>query len=184
MLDAKNNVSITSAAVNGQTLTFEGVLSADGSSINKGNFKITGGCTASLVSITGPDGPGASWQTTALRLTNIGGSWSSPKPFSGPALSEQVTQSASPDEHGNYALMGTVTVQGSSCFTQGMLQSGSFVSGLLGRQVIKMNDGSTLDATLTVSNNAELSNPIAGLELYPGSITGGACNGPVNEGLQ
>jgi hypothetical protein len=175
-VDAKNTVTITSVPVNGQVLTFKGLLAADGSTITQGSFKISGGCTGSIVSGTFPEGPGvpATLETSAYRLPSLTGLWIVPT-----SLSENLTQSSAPDAHGDYALTGTVSVQGSPCFTQGTLQPGSFVSGVSGQQIIKMNDGSVLQATLSVSYNGQLSSSILGLSLHPGSVSGGACDGPI-----
>ena len=175
-VDAKNVVNIRSAPVNSQVLTFTGLLSADGSTMTEGSFKIVGGCTGSIVSGTFDEGPGvpATLQTSAYRLPSLTGSW-----MMSSSLSEQLTQSSTPDASGHYALSGTVTVQGSPCFTQGTLQPGSFVSGVSGQEIVKMNDGSTLQGTLGVSFNGQLSSSILGLSLHPGSVKGGKCDGPI-----
>ena len=174
----KNNLNITSSPVNGQVLTLRGVISSDGSSLHDGYFTITGGCTESLISLTGSNGPGASFDPTGVRLSPITGAWTSVN-SSSLSLTEQLAQSPTPDAHGDFALTGTVTVQGSPCFTQGTIQPASFVSGGLGQQVIFMNDGSTLSATLLLGIPAH-SSLASSLELYPATVTGGHCNGPVD----
>ena len=175
IVDAKNVVNITSAAVNGEVLTFKGLLSSDGSTITEGSFKINGGCTGSIVSGVFDTGPGvAMLQTNAYRLPSLTGTRSIST-----SLSEQLTQSSTPDTDGHYALSGTVTVHGSPCFTQGTLQPGSFVSGVSGEEIIKMNDGSVLQGTLSVSFNGQLSSSILGISLHPGSVTGGSCDGAI-----
>lgn len=171
-MDAKNIVNTTSAGVNGQQLTFTGLLSADGSTITQGSFKIVGGCSGTIVSGTfPPDGNGVQ-ETTAYRLPSLTGSWA--MNF---GLAEQLAQSATADANGNYALTGTVMVQGSPCFTQGTLQPGSYVSGVSGQEIIKMNDGSVIQGTLNVSFNGQISSSIFGVDLHPGTVTGGNCNG-------
>jgi hypothetical protein len=175
-LNSKNNLSITSTPVNGQTLTFAGVLSGNGSSITNGNFKITGGCTGSIVSGTFPPNGNGVQETTAYRLPSLTGSWQDSASDTGLRLAEQFTQAATPDERGDYALTGTVTVQGSPCFTKGTVESGSFVSGALGQLIIKMDDGSTLQTGIQISFNGQLSDSIFGFNLYQGSVTGGACD--------
>lgn len=174
-VDAKNVINITSAGVNGQQLTFTGLLSADGSSIAQGSFKVVGACSGNIVSGTFDTGPGlAMLQTTAYRLPSLTGAWSLST-----SLSEQVTQSSTADANGDYALSGTVTVQGSPCFTQGTLQAGSFVSGVSGQEIVKMNDGSVLQGMLGVSFNGQLSSSILAINLHPGNVTGGKCDGPI-----
>lgn len=183
-LDSNNNLSITSSSVNGQILTLQGVLSSDGSTLSRGNFTVTGGCTGSIIGLTMSNGPGSEIVTTGVRIPNLTDSWttSTIAPFLGPAISEQLTQTSSPDAHGDYALTGTVIAQGSSCFSQGTLQPGSFVSGYLGQERILMDDGSAINATLQVDYGiAYQGNP----RLYLlGAITGGKCNGPIDIDLQ
>lgn len=111
-------------------------------------------------------------QTSAYRLPSLTGSWSM-----GSSLSEQLTQSSTPDADGDYALSGTVVVKGSACFAQGTLQPGSYVSGVSGREIVKMNDGSILQGMLNVSFNGQLSSSILGLSLHPATINGGKCDG-------
>ncbi|HTV08517.1 MAG TPA: hypothetical protein VMD97_05695 [Candidatus Aquilonibacter sp.] len=183
-VDAKNNLSIQSAPVAGQILTFHGVLAADGSSITNAGFTVTGGCTGSLTGGTVDEGPGALEVVTAFRIPALAGSWNTTTVVSGPILSEEIMQSSTPDSHGDYALTGAVTVQGSACFTKGTLQPGSFLSGNLGQEVVLMNDGSVLRATFTDSYHGPSSAAVRALDLYTGTITGGACDGPVDEFLQ
>ena len=184
-LDSKNNLSITSSSVNGQILTVQGLISSDGSTLSRANFAVTGGCSRSIVGITRSDGPGAEETTTGVRIPSLSGTWTSAISTTGPATvisSELLTQSSAPDVHGDYALTGTVTAQGSSCFSRGTLQSGSFVSGNAGRERILMEDGSTLNATLQVNyGSASQAKPTLYL---PGTITGGNCNGPIQIDLQ
>jgi hypothetical protein len=187
MLDNTNTLTITSSPVNGQVLTFLGTLSSDGSSVSDGIFKVTGGCSGGIMSITIPEAGGATMETKAYRVPSLTGSWGSASwtPVAGGdefPLSEELTQASAPDVHGNYALTGTVTVTGSNCFTHGTLQSGSFISGLLGREIVKMNDGSTIDAVITGSYGGQTGTRPT-LLLEPGSISGGNCNGPIEVGL-
>jgi hypothetical protein len=62
----------------------------------------------------------------------------------------QRVQSPSPDANGNYSLTGTIAIQGSPCFSKGTLQPTSLISGYLGHEVYKMDDGSTLDIPIEV----------------------------------
>lgn len=182
ILDSKNTLSITSSPVDGQILTFLGTLSSDGSSISDGIFKVMGGCTGAIMGGTIPDGPGATFETEAYRVPSLTGSWAPDSNTYLVALSEEVTQASVPDAHGDYALTGTVTVTGSNCFTRGTLQDGSFISGDSGREIIMMNDGSTVEATMSLSYNGQ-TNARPRLLLDPGSISGGKCNGTIEVGL-
>lgn len=185
-LDNKNNLSITSSSVNGQILTLQGVLSSDGSALSRANFTVTGGCSGSIVGITRSDGPGAEETTTGVRIPSLSGTWTTAISTTGPATvisSELLTQSSVPDVHGDYALSGTVTAQGSPCFSKGTLQPGSFVSSDAGQERILMDDGSTLNATLQVNyGSATQAKPT--LYFPEAIITGGKCNGPIEMQFQ
>jgi hypothetical protein len=176
-VDSKNNVSITSSTVAGQVLKLTGTLSADGSALTQANFSITGGCTGNITSATIPNGPGTEFATTAYRVPELTGGWTAVagRPLN---ISEQLSQAKASDGHGYYALSGTVSVQGSPCFTHGVLQPPSFVSGTLGHERIAMDDGSVIDATLVLGYGEDPSAKPE-LTLDPGTITGGQCNGPV-----
>ena len=114
--------------------------------------------------------------TEAIRVPSLAGSWVPGGIAYQLPLSEELTQASAPDPHGNYALTGTVTVSGIPCFTHGTLQGGSFVSGGLGRKIIMMNDGSTVEATLNVyPNGPTIGRPRVLVVL--GTISGGKCDG-------
>ena len=177
-LDDKNTLSITSSSVNGETLAFLGTLSSDGSSISDGTITVRGSCTGAIM-IT----PGSGEEIEAIRVPSLTGSWGPGSHTYLVGFSEQLTQASTPDLHGDYALTGTVTVTGSACFTQGTLQDGSFVSGGLGRQIIRMNDGSTVEAAMNLYSNGPTSGrPM--LLLTSGTISGGNCNGTIEVGLE
>jgi hypothetical protein len=177
-----NRFTLNSASVNGETLVLEGTFSAVRESFNNGYFSMNGTCTGNIVSLTGDD-KGAIQNPEGLKIPSLTGSWSPiPNQPSTLNLIEQLTQSPTPDIHGDFALTGTVTVTGSPCFTSGILQPSSFITGYLGQQVILMNDGSTLTATLQAGESII---PVTtSLTLYAGSITGGNCNGPIDVYLQ
>jgi hypothetical protein len=176
-----NHLSFTSSPVAGQILTLQGTLSQNDSVLSTAFFEITGGCTVSLYSPELTFTVNANLNQKGSRIPSLTGSWTTTNDVSGPSLTEQLTQSTTADIHGDFALSGTVMVTGSPCFTTGTLQPTSFISGYLGEQVILMNDGSTLTATLVANPNA---NNGKALSLYPGTITGGNCNGPIDIGLQ
>jgi len=183
-LDGKNNLSITSSPISGQILTLQGTMSADASTLNGGTFSVARGCAGGILSGTFGSGPFAE-ETQGIRVPGLTGTWtSSPTTGGGLGISvtEQLTQSSTPDAHGDYALTGTMTVQGSPCFTKGTLQTTSFVSGEEGHELLLMDDGSTLDASLMVSFVANQTKPILGLE--QAVIAGGKCNGELNVNLQ
>lgn len=174
-LDSENHLNIVSSPVNGEVLTLAGTLSGN-TALTEGVLNAIGSCTEALnISLTGVSG---------VRVPNLTAAWTSQgAPIlagTGTSLSatEQLTQSPTPDAHGDFALTGAITVQNSPCFTHGTLQPGSFLSGVLGQQVILLDDGSTLILTLQVYNVFP-SQTKPTLALYPGTITGGQCDGPV-----
>ncbi len=180
-LDSKYNLNIISSPIDGQVLTLHGLLSTNGLTLSEATFAITGGCSGNIVGIMGPDGPGATFDPTGVRLPILNGSWvTAPNAGYRIDITEQLAQSPAPDPHGDYALTGTISLTGAACFTQGTLQPASFISGYLGRQLILMNDGSVFDATLQVSPPVNSLQP--GLYLS-GQVTGGKCNGQLNVSL-
>lgn len=176
-----NTINITSSSVAGQTLTLHGTLSQNDTVLSTASFEITGGCTGNLYSPALTFTVNSYLDQKGVRIPSLSGSWTTTIDESGPTLTEQLTQSSTPDVHGDLTLTGTVTVTGSPCFTTGTLQHISFVSGLLGQQIILMNDGSTLTATLALGIQRTFARPSLGLN---GTITGGNCNGPVDVQLQ
>jgi hypothetical protein len=176
-----NNLTLTSSTVAGQTLTLQGTLSQDDSVLSTAEFEITGGCTGNLYSPALTYTVNSWLNQKGERIPNLTDSWTTSLEISGPSLTEQLTQSPTPDTHGDFALSGIVTVTGSPCFTTGTLQPTSFVSGDLGQQIILMNDGSTFTATLQLGPQKTFAKPLLGLS---GTVTGGNCNGPVDVDLQ
>lgn len=176
-----NHLSFTSAQVAGQTLTLDGTLSQNDSVLATASFQINGGCAVALYSPALLFTVHAYLDQKGARIPSLTGSWTTLIDSAGPSITEQLTQSTTPDLHGDFALTGTVSVTGSPCFTTGTLEPTSFISGDLGQQVILMNDGSTLTATSEANPGSNLG---TALSLYPGTITGGNCNGPVDLSLQ
>ena len=176
-----NHISFTSSSIAGQTLTVQGTLSQNNTVLSTASFQINGGCAVSVYSPELTYTVNSWLNQKGESIPSLTGSWTTYLAAAGPSLTEHLTQSPTADIHGNFALTGTVTVAGSPCFTSGTLQPTSFISGDLGQQVILMNDGSTLTATLAAGPTTNLG---PALSLYPGTITGGNCNGPVDLSLQ
>jgi hypothetical protein len=180
-----DNFTLESPSSNGETVFLQGTFSFTRNTFNNGYFSISGSCTGDLVSQTGDD-KGAILNPRGQRIPSLSGKWT-PNANDFSSLNtlnmvEQLTQSPTPDIHGDFAVTGTVTVTGSPCFTIGTLQPASFVSGSIGQQIIIMNDGSTLTSPMQVSAEAPPNGTY--LSLYPGTITGGNCNGPADIDLQ
>jgi hypothetical protein len=183
-LDSKNNLSITSSSVAGQILALQGTLSADGLTLQDVNFTVRGGCSGLVASGTSGSGPSLE-QSKGFFIPSLTGTWASNAGAASAtealSMTEQIVQSPIPDAHGDYALSGTVTVQGSPCFTKGTLQT-SFISGVQGQQHILMDDGSTLDATMmavltTGVPTAENPETVSSFILFPAAFSGGLCDG-------
>jgi hypothetical protein len=183
-----NHFTLTSPSVDGETLILTGTFSATGTTFNQGYLGIAGTCTGDLISQTG-DQSGSIVNPVGTQIPNLSRSWAYYPGFSSPNLSEQLTQSPTPDAQGRFALTGTATIVGSPCFTSGVLQPGSYISGSLGQQIILLNDGSTFTSPITafqygsIQYDSPQPTPVT-LQLYPGKITGGNCNGPANVDLQ
>jgi hypothetical protein len=172
-----NHFTLNSTSVNGETIAVQETFSATKDTFLGTSLTLSGSCTGYLVSETG-DEKGAILNPHGQKLPSLTGTWAFVQALPGPTLSEQLTQSPTPDVHGDFALSGTVNVNGSPCFTTGVLQSTSFISGSVGQQAILMNDGSVLSATIQFF--AEEPPYGNSLNLQPGTITGGNCNGPID----
>lgn len=176
-----NHLSFTSSSVAGQTLTLQGTLSQNNTVLSTASFQINGGCAVYLYSPELTYTVNSWLNQKGESIPSLTGPWTTYLNTAGPSLTEHLTQSPTADQHGDFALTGNVTVTGSPCFTSGTLQPASFISGYLGQQVILMNDGSTLTATVEAGPNSNLG---PALSLDPGTITGGNCNGPIDLSLQ
>ena len=173
--------SLDSSPVNGETILVHGTFSAAHASFFGTSLTISGSCTGTLIAVTG-DQNGAIYNPHGQKLPSLTGTWPpNVNESSSLQLVEQLTQSPTADLYGDFALTGTVIITGSPCFSSGTLQPASFVSGSVGQQVILLNDGSTLTTSIQVA--AEASNGTF-LDLYPGTIIGGRCNGSVDIHLQ
>jgi hypothetical protein len=136
-LDTKNNISFQASSAAGSTLSANGIVSSDGSSISLGSFSIHEVCADSVVK----DNSGAS--LNGSRIPSATGSWSGTVTFDQVigygttvptvTVTEQLTQSDTPDLNGFFPVTGTLTVKGSDCITvatgSGFITGGSgFVS--------------------------------------------------------
>ncbi|HEX3351843.1 MAG TPA: hypothetical protein VHS34_03390 [Terriglobales bacterium] len=126
------NLSLTSAPVNGQVITFSGSLSdgaVNGSaSAFTGTYTISGGCAnGDQGSVTGIKVPPIPTGLSATFTSSGEGSFE---------LTAGENQSSSPSATGSFAIQGTVTVH-TSCFTSGTLTPGTFPTGsfILGTSV-------------------------------------------------
>jgi hypothetical protein len=178
-LDSENNITINSSPVDGQVLSVQGTLSADAFTINHLTFSVNGSCSGNIVGTTDPFVLEAGFQVPSLTGTWMGSGAS--LGLDGVTITEQLTQSPTPDAHGDYALTGTITVAGISCFSTGTMQPPSFVTGATGHQRFLMDDGSVLDGTLSVVlQHPEQLRVKPRIGLFPATISGGRCNKPVD----
>lgn len=176
-----NQFSLNSSIVNGETVNISGTFTNDGATFNLGYVGINGPCTGNLTSLTG-DNLGDIQNPRGTQIPTLSGDWSFFPGFPGPSLSEKLIETPTPDADGRFALAGTATITGSPCFTSGTLQPGSYISGSLGEQIILLNDGSTYTSPIVLYYQQTPAKPT--LQLYPGTVTGGNCNGSYNVDLQ
>jgi hypothetical protein len=132
-LDTSNNFSLHASSAAGSSLSANGIVSSDGSSISLGSFSIHEVCGSTY------DSSGTSFQGN--RMASITGSWSGAVTFDKiigygttvPTITaiEQLTQSDTPDSNGFFPVTGTLIVQGSDCMNQatgtGMITGGTGV---------------------------------------------------------
>jgi len=169
-----DQMTLTSSPVNGEVLNIQGTLDASGTKFHGDSLTLTGPCSGTIVALTGPNGPGSSYNPLGNQQPALNGSWSTNPTNPDPQITLQLTQSDTPDAHGNFAISGTARVQGSPCFTSGTLQSPSFLSGGQGQITILFNDGSKLSSTLLAFALQGVTKSVVTID--SATITGGNCN--------
>jgi hypothetical protein len=184
LLNTNHQFQLVSSSVEGQILTLTGTINTDESQLTNGSFTVVGGCSGNLVSLSGPNGPRATFDMAGQQIFPVSGAWSeAARPQTEPTFQESLTESPTANAHGDFALTGTVTVSGSPCFTHGTLQPGSFVSGAFGIEIVQFDDGSVLSAPISFALPTNSGKP-TGLALSPAVVTSGDCNGSLSVLLQ
>lgn len=135
-------LSLTSSAIASQVITINGTLNSSTSALASGTYSITGGCA------TGDAGTITGNQDSSL-TNNYTGSLTSPAVTFTAPLFEQ-----GPDTHGNFSLgvisPATINYSTNGCFTSGLPNGITYITGTYVYITIINNDGSTL----TFSGNA------------------------------
>ena len=139
-IDAQGNISVTSAAVRGQVLSFTGVLAADRLSISQGAYTFKGGCA-----------DGHSGTLTGVKFKPIDGIYNGALAETGDSevLSADLKQSAASDGNGFLDVTGTVTYSG-ACNEKFTVTS----SDLAGR-FIQLQLGAADGSNTTVYGNVD-----------------------------
>jgi hypothetical protein len=156
-IDAQGNLSVTSAAVGGQVLSFTGVLAPDRSSVSLGNYTFTGGCA-----------DGHSGMLTGVKFKPIAGVYvgtlaSSDSPI---AVSSSLTQ-LSGNPTGFLGVKGTVTYTSSGCTEEFKITS----SHLAGRYIL-LNLSAKDGTATTVYGNVNQQGSQIELADYDGGCNG------------
>jgi hypothetical protein len=131
-IDAQGNLSVTSAAVRGQVLSFTGVLAPDRSSVSLGTYAFKGGCA-----------DGHSGLLTGVKFKPIAGVYAGTLTAtnSSIAVSSDLTQlSANPD--GFIGVKGTVSYTSSGC-TEEFTITQSQLAGRFIQLYLSAKDGTT-----------------------------------------
>lgn len=152
----QEQITLTSAAVNGQSLSFSGTLSTDGTELLSGSFSVSGGCADKHHgAVTGQILPSISntWVGVSTPFPSGAGLPVTPSFASPVQMTLTLAQGATPDVHGVYSVAGSkVHVSGSACFSQGTIQDG-FLTGVTGPFFlanVTMDDGSKMLLVLLV----------------------------------
>ena len=136
-IDSAGDFRLQTSSIQGQVLTLTGMVSADASTLSGGTLTIVGGC-----------GDGTKDTVTGMHVPSIAGTWNGQLSLGQTTLkiTEQLTQSTEFNADGNQTLGGTITVQGSPCFTKGYIYAptAAIVSGNQAGGLISMDDGSAL----------------------------------------
>ena len=156
-IDAQGKLSVTSAAVRGQVLSFTGVLAPDHSSVSLGNYAFTGGCA-----------DGFSGSLTGVKFKSIAGVYvgTLTEPDSSVAVSADLTQL--PGNPGGYiGVKGTVSYTGSGC-TEEFTITGSELAGRFIQLNLSAKDGNNT----IVYGNVNPKGSQVGLADYDGGCNG------------
>jgi hypothetical protein len=156
-IDAPGNISVTSAAVRGQVLSFTGVLAADRSSVSLGTYVFKGGCA-----------DGHSGLLTGVKFKPIGGIYNGTltEPSASVAVSADLTQSTNSDGGGFLEVKGTVNYTG-AC-TENFTVSSSELAGRFIQLQLGAEDGSNT----TVYGNVDANGSKLQLADYEGGCNG------------
>ena len=162
-----NNISLTSAPVDGQVITLNGSVTATDftgtASDFTGTYTITGGCAnGDHENVSGIKVPLITGQSAGTFTTSAGETLD--------AITQVTQGSASPE--GTYGLAGTVTFT-TSCLSSGTLKSGTFPSGsfILGRSVTLEIE--TDNGTIAFLGTAD---PVKGEIRGTYTLAGGTCD--------
>jgi hypothetical protein len=156
-IDAQGNISVKSAAVRGQVLSFTGVLAADRSSLSLGTYEFKGGCA-----------DGHSGLLTGVKFKPIGGIYNGTltEPGASVAVSADLTQSINSDGGGFLEVKGTVNYTG-AC-TEKFTVSSSELAGRFIQLQLGAEDGSKT----TVYGNVDANGSKLQLADYEGGCNG------------
>jgi hypothetical protein len=157
-------VSITSSAVSSQVITINGTIASNTSALTGGTYSIAGGCAGGDAgSITGNE-------DSSLTYT-YSGSLTSPSATFSAALTEQ-----GPDQNGLYSVAtatSPISYTGTTCFTAGLPNGITYVTGNYVYLTIVNNDVSSSVLTFTGAATSYTGQTITGTY----SISGGTCDG-------
>ena len=157
-------ISLTSTAVNSQTIAFTGTIS--GGTLSDGTYTITGGCAA------GDKGTVSGYAVPSFTNTYTGTFLDPPAP----AVTATVTATQSgPSGDGTYQVSGTATFTGSPCLTSGTIVA-SVISGGYFAVTISSTNGSTVDFVGDITDST--GKTIQGEYLF----TAGSCAGASGSG--
>ena len=132
IIDAQGNLSVTSAAIRGQVLSFTGVVAPDRKSVSLGNYAFTGGCA-----------DGHNGILTGLKFKPIDGVYvgTLAEPDSSIAVSSSLTQ-LSGKPTGFLGVKGTVSYTSSGCTEEFEITS-SQLAGRFIQLFLSAKDGTT-----------------------------------------
>ena len=165
------SVTLSSPAIQGQTVT----VSLNGSSTAlSGTYSVAGtGCAA-----------GDRGTVNANLVPSITGSWhgtftSTANPGTTVDATADLTQSATADAHGLFAVTGTVTFTGSTCFTSGTIVQSVLAGGALELEITTNDQPTPGDiGFLAFMDNPSAANAATGLY----QINAGTCSGDAGDG--
>lgn len=174
-IDTNNNVTLTSASINGQVIAATLTVTPDGNAM-QGTYTISGGCAG-----------GDHGTIAGLRFPDVSGTWSGSVKSSTTnitqSLSGTLTQTTGANANGIFPISGTVNFPGSACFTSAQTVApsstdlGSFALGGVVVLQLRTTDSVTnaqveIYVVAFITDHAAKTMSVAEYDVY-----GGTCDG-------
>jgi hypothetical protein len=174
-VDAKGQLHLASAPINGATWTLTGQLAADGRSLTTAASALSGGTCAPVTASA------AGTLYTPISGT-YAGSFTDASGVTVP-VSTTLTQTSTPDANGQYHLSGNATFPSNPCLTSPAVTDSLVTGNSLSAAYSQQQGPVSSPVTSTVSASGTFNADATVLTISAYSVAGGDCNGDTGTGL-